>query len=220
MIQIEGLCKSYWRSGIELAVIHDIDLAVSEGEFIAIMGPSGSGKSTLLNIIGCLDIADRGRYQLDGQTVDPGIPHHLARLRARYIGFVFQSFNLIPTRSALDNVALPLLYQGMTRSARNSRARSALQRVGVADRSAHLPSQLSGGQQQRVAIARALVNQPRLLIADEPTGALDSHNSSQVMTLFRELHDEGHTLVMVTHDPAIGERADRVVILSDGAVVS
>lgn len=220
MIQIEGLCKSYWRSGIELAVIHDIDLAVSEGEFIAIMGPSGSGKSTLLNIIGCLDIADRGHYQLDGQTVDPGIPHHLARLRTRYIGFVFQSFNLIPTRSALDNVALPLLYQGMTRSARNSRARSALQRVGVADRSAHLPSQLSGGQQQRVAIARALVNQPRLLIADEPTGALDSHNSSQVMTLFRELHDEGHTLVMVTHDLAIGERADRVVILSDGAVVS
>ncbi|MCU7930536.1 MAG: ABC transporter ATP-binding protein [Candidatus Thiodiazotropha sp. (ex Codakia rugifera)] len=220
MIQIEGLCKSYWRSGIELAVIRDVDLVVSDGEFIAIMGPSGSGKSTLLNIIGCLDIADRGYYRLDGQMVDPGIPHHLARLRARYIGFVFQSFNLIPTRSALDNVALPLLYQGMSRSARNSRARNALQRVGVADRSAHLPSQLSGGQQQRVAIARALVNQPRLLIADEPTGALDSRNGSQVLTLFRALHDEGHTLVMVTHDPAIGEWADRVVMLNDGAVVS
>ncbi|MCU7812774.1 MAG: ABC transporter ATP-binding protein [Candidatus Thiodiazotropha sp. (ex Notomyrtea botanica)] len=219
MIQIEGLYKSYWRSGVELTVIRGVDLVVAAGEFVAIMGPSGSGKSTLLNIIGCLDIADQGHYQLSGESVDHSIPHKLAELRARYIGFIFQSFNLIPTRTSLDNVALPLLYQGLSRSVRISRALNTLQRVGLADRSTHLPSELSGGQQQRVAIARALVNQPRLLIADEPTGALDSRNGEQVMKLFKALHEEGHTIVMVTHDPSIGEWADRVVTLRDGVVV-
>lgn len=220
MIEIRGLCKSYWRAGVELAVVRDVDLAVARGEFVAIMGPSGSGKSTLLNIIGCLDVADRGHYLLSGEAVDHAIPHRLARLRARYIGFIFQSFNLIPTRTALENVALPLLYQGVTGIDREQRAMSALEHVGMADRASHLPNQLSGGQQQRVAIARALVNRPSLLIADEPTGALDSRNSEQVMSLFKNLHTEGHTLLMVTHDQAVGECADRVVKLRDGAIQS
>ncbi|WP_316366103.1 ABC transporter ATP-binding protein [Candidatus Thiodiazotropha sp. CDECU1] len=220
MIDIRGLCKSYWRAGVELAVVRDVDLAVARGEFVAIMGPSGSGKSTLLNIIGCLDVADRGHYLLSGEAVDHAIPHRLARLRARYIGFIFQSFNLIPTRTALENVALPLLYQGVTGIDREQRAMSALEHVGMADRASHLPNQLSGGQQQRVAIARALVNRPSLLIADEPTGALDSRNSEQVMSLFKNLHTEGHTLLMVTHDQAVGECADRVVKLRDGAIQS
>ena len=219
MIRMTGIAKSYWRGGVELPVIRDVDLAVAAGEFVAIMGPSGSGKSTLLNIIGCLDLADRGDYRLHDEPVRQDQPARLAGLRARYLGFVFQSFNLIANRSALENVALPLLYQGIARVERNRRALHALQRVGLADRSTHLPNQLSGGQQQRVAIARALVNRPRLLIADEPTGALDSLNGDQVMALFSELHDEGHTLVMVTHDPSIGERADRVVALRDGRVV-
>jgi putative ABC transport system ATP-binding protein len=220
MIEIRGLCKSYWRAGAELAVVRNVDLAVACGEFVAIMGPSGSGKSTLLNIIGCLDVADRGHYLLSGEKVDHAIPNQLARLRARYIGFIFQSFNLIATRSALENVALPLLYQGVPDSVRRQRALSALEHVAMADRATHLPNQLSGGQQQRVAIARALVNRPSLLIADEPTGALDSRNSEQVMSLFKSLHAEGHTLLMVTHDPAVGECADRVVELRDGVVVS
>ncbi|MBT2970371.1 MAG: macrolide ABC transporter ATP-binding protein [gamma proteobacterium symbiont of Ctena orbiculata] len=220
MIEIEGLSKSYWRAGVELAVIRDVALRVDRGEFVAIMGPSGSGKSTLLNIIGCLDVADRGHYSLSGEVVDHAIPHRLARFRASYIGFIFQSFNLIPTRTALENVALPLLYQGIPGTARQQRALSALEHVGMADRASHLPNQLSGGQQQRVAIARALVNRPSLLIADEPTGALDSRNSAQVMSLFRSLHAEGHTLLMVTHDPVIGEAADRIVSLRDGEILS
>ncbi|MES9971739.1 MAG: ABC transporter ATP-binding protein [Candidatus Thiodiazotropha sp.] len=220
MIAIEGLYKSYWRAGVELTVIRDVALRVDRGEFVAIMGPSGSGKSTLLNIIGCLDVADRGHYLLSGETVDNAIPHRLARLRARYIGFIFQSINLVPTRTALENVALPLLYQGVTGSDRQKRALAALEHVGMADRSSHLPSQLSGGQQQRVAIARALVNRPSLLIADEPTGALDSRNSAQVMSLFKSLHAEGHTLLMVTHDPVVGESADRILSLRDGEIAA
>lgn len=218
MIQIHGLSKSYWRSGNEVPVIRGVDLSVAKGEFVAIMGPSGSGKSTLLNIIGCLDIADCGEYRLNGQVVDPTRPALLASLRASSIGFVFQSFNLIPTRSALDNVALPLLYQGLRRAERDHLAMQALHHVDMADRAEHLPNELSGGQQQRVAIARALVNRPSLLIADEPTGALDSTNGEQVMSLFKSLHHEGHTLVMVTHDPSIGAHADRVVMLHDGRV--
>ncbi|MET0064578.1 MAG: ABC transporter ATP-binding protein [Candidatus Thiodiazotropha endolucinida] len=220
MIEIQGLSKSYWRGGAELAVIRGVDLHVARGEFVAIMGPSGSGKSTLLNIIGCLDVADHGLYRLGGETVDHAIAHRLARLRALYIGFIFQSFNLIPTRSALENVALPLLYQGVSGCDRHERAMSVLNHVGMADRAAHLPNELSGGQQQRVAIARALVNRPSLLIADEPTGALDSRNSGQVLSLFKRLHAEGHTLLMVTHDPAVGECADRIVRLGDGAIVT
>jgi putative ABC transport system ATP-binding protein len=220
MIHICQLCKSYWQRETELPVIRSVDLEVGTGEFVAIMGPSGSGKSTLLNIIGCLDSLDRGRYRLDREKVEGASTDRLAELRARYIGFVFQSFNLITTRSALENVALPLLYQGVARRLRRQRAEQALQRVGLQDWANHLPSQLSGGQQQRVAIARALVNRPRLLIADEPTGALDSRSGQQVMNLFHELHREGHTLIMVTHDPQVGRQADRVVKLHDGRVVT
>jgi putative ABC transport system ATP-binding protein len=220
MIAISRLCKSYWRGGTELPVIRGIDLRVEAGEFVAIMGPSGSGKSTLLNIIGCLDTLDRGSYRLNDEWVDGADSDVLAGFRARYLGFVFQSFNLIATRNALENVALPLLYQGVARSERRGRALQALQRVDLADRANHLPNQLSGGQQQRVAIARALVNRPKLLIADEPTGALDSRNGQQIMGLFHELHREGHTLLMVTHDPQVGQQADRVVSLRDGRVVS
>ncbi|MEW8312031.1 MAG: ABC transporter ATP-binding protein [Candidatus Thiodiazotropha taylori] len=219
MIQMQGVHKSYWRGGTELPVIRGIDLNISVGEFVAIMGPSGSGKSTLMNIIGCLDLADRGDYRLDGERVSGAPSSRLAELRGQTIGFVFQSFNLIANRSALENVALPLLYQGVAREERISLATQALQRVAMLDRASHQPNQLSGGQQQRVAIARALVNRPNLLIADEPTGALDSRNGDQVLQLFSDLHKEGHTLVMVTHDPLIGERADRVVMLHDGMVV-
>ncbi len=220
MISISKLSKSYWRNGSELQVIRDIDLEIALGEFVAIMGPSGSGKSTLLNVIGCLDCFDRGRYRLDNEIVEGSSADRLAVLRARYIGFIFQSFNLLPTRTALENVALPLLYQGVPRADRRQQAVAALQRVGLADRAAHLPNQLSGGQQQRVAIARALVNRPPLLIADEPTGALDSRNGEQVLSLFKELHRQGHTLVMVTHDPLVGGQADRIVKLHDGRVAA
>ena len=220
MISISKLSKSYWRNGSELQVIRDIDLEIALGEFVTIMGPSGSGKSTLLNVIGCLDCFDRGRYRLDNEIVEGSSADRLAVLRARYIGFIFQSFNLLPTRTALENVALPLLYQGVPRADRRQQAVAALQRVGLADRAAHLPNQLSGGQQQRVAIARALVNRPLLLIADEPTGALDSRNGEQVLSLFKELHRQGHTLVMVTHDPLVGGQADRIVKLHDGGVAA
>ncbi|MCG8485832.1 MAG: ABC transporter ATP-binding protein [Chromatiales bacterium] len=219
MIQMQAIHKSYWRGGVELPVIRGIDLNIAAGEFVAIMGPSGSGKSTLMNIIGCLDLADRGEYRLNGEPVSGAQFSRLATLRAQTIGFVFQSFNLIANRSALENVALPLLYQGIARAERERLATQALQRVAMMDRALHQPNQLSGGQQQRVAIARALVNRPRLLIADEPTGALDSRNGDQVLQLFSELHREGHTLVMVTHDPLIGERADRVIMLHDGVVI-
>jgi putative ABC transport system ATP-binding protein len=220
VIATSRLTKSYWRGGSELPVIRGVDLRVNAGEFLAIMGPSGSGKSTLLNIIGCLDSLDQGSYELNGERVEGANTDALASLRARYLGFIFQSFNLIAARTALENVALPLLYQGVARTKRRERALEALQRVDLADRASHLPNQLSGGQQQRVAIARALVNRPRLLIADEPTGALDSRNGQQIMGLFHELHREGHTLVMVTHDPLVGEQADRVVNLRDGRVVA
>jgi putative ABC transport system ATP-binding protein len=220
VIVISRLSKSYWRGKVELPVIRGVDLSIADGEFVAIMGPSGSGKSTLLNIIGCLDTLDRGGYRLNEEKVEGADTDRLACLRARYIGFIFQSFNLIAARSALENVALPLLYQGVARPCRRQRALEVLQRVDMADRANHLPSQLSGGQQQRVAIARALVGKPRLLVADEPTGALDSYNGQQVMALFHELHREGHTLVMVTHDPLVGEQADRVVNLYDGQVVT
>jgi putative ABC transport system ATP-binding protein len=219
MIAISGMSKSYWRGGVELPIIRNVDLRVSAGEFLAIMGPSGSGKSTLLNIIGCLDSLDQGSYLLNGEPVDGADTDGLARLRARYLGFVFQSFNLIASRCALENVALPLLYQGVGRAERRRRAMQALDRVALGEWADHLPNQLSGGQQQRVAIARALVNRPRLLIADEPTGALDSCNGEQIMALFHELHREGHTLLMVTHDSQIGAQADRVVNLCDGRVV-
>ena len=220
MIQIEALQKSYLRGNSRLAIIRGVDLYIAAGEFVAIIGASGSGKSTLLNIIGCLDRADSGRYLLAGEPAHTADDDGLAKLRAALIGFVFQSFNLLPRRDALANVMLPLLYQGTPRAEGQKRALVALERVGLADRACHLPSQLSGGQQQRVAIARALVNRPRLLIADEPTGALDSRTGKQVMALFKELHREGHTLLMVTHDTSLAGTADRIVEMRDGRILS
>lgn len=219
MIKIESLHKSYFRGDIPLPIIQGVDLNIEKGEFVAIMGASGSGKSTLLNIIGCLDKADTGTYHLAGTAAHEADDDGLARLRSSLIGFIFQSFNLLSRRDALANVMLPLVYQGTPTSKRKTLALAALERVGLADRSAHLPNQLSGGQQQRVAIARALVNKPRLLIADEPTGALDSTTGQQVMDLFKELHAEGHTIVMVTHDAYLAETADRIVHMRDGRIV-
>lgn len=219
MIKIESLYKSYFRGTIPLPTIQGVDLHVAQGEFVTIMGASGSGKSTLLNIIGCLDKADKGTYHLDGICVHQTDGDGLAMLRSSLMGFIFQSFNLLSRRDALANVMLPLVYQGTPSSQRRDLALSALERVGLADRATHLPNQLSGGQQQRVAIARALVNKPKLLIADEPTGALDSQTGQQVMDLFRELHAEGHTIIMVTHDAHLAEAADRVVHMRDGRIV-
>ncbi len=219
MIKIESLYKSYFRGETPLPIIQGVDLHVEQGEFVTIMGASGSGKSTLLNIIGCLDKADKGTYHLDGTGVHQTNDDGLAKLRSSLMGFIFQSFNLLSRRDALANVMLPLVYQGTPSSQRRDLALSALERVGLADRATHLPNQLSGGQQQRVAIARALVNKPKLLIADEPTGALDSQTGQQVMDLFRELHAEGHTIIMVTHDAHLAEAADRVVHMRDGRIV-
>lgn len=219
MIKIESLHKSYFRGDISLPIIQGVDLTIERGEFVAIMGASGSGKSTLLNIIGCLDKADTGTYHLDGTAVHETDHDGLAKLRSSLIGFIFQSFNLLSRRDALANVMLPLVYQSTPSSQRQALALAALERVGLTDRATHLPNQLSGGQQQRVAIARALVNKPKLLIADEPTGALDSHTGQQVMELFKELHAEGHTIVMVTHDAHLAETADRIVHMRDGRIV-
>ncbi|KXF80673.1 ABC transporter ATP-binding protein [Enterovibrio coralii] len=219
MIKIESLHKSYVRGDNSLPIIQGVDLKIEQGEFVAIMGASGSGKSTLLNIIGCLDNADKGRYFLDGTAVHLANDDGLATLRSSLIGTVFQSFNLLSRRDALANVMLPLVYQSTPPSQRHALALAALERVGLADRATHLPNQLSGGQQQRVAIARALVNKPKLLIADEPTGALDSSTGKQVMSLFKELHTEGNTIVMVTHDAHLAKTADRVVHMQDGRIV-
>ncbi|OEE62600.1 macrolide ABC transporter ATP-binding protein [Enterovibrio norvegicus FF-33] len=219
MINIESLHKSYFRGDTPLPIIRGVDLKIERGEFVTIMGASGSGKSTLLNIIGCLDNADTGTYHLDGTAVHAADSDGLATLRSSLIGTIFQSFNLLSRRDALANVMLPLVYQGTPPSQRQALAFAALERVGLADRATHLPNQLSGGQQQRVAIARALVNKPKLLIADEPTGALDSHTGQQVMDLFKALHAEGHTIVMVTHDAHLAKTADRVVHMRDGRIV-
>ncbi|MGF1767259.1 ABC transporter ATP-binding protein [Enterovibrio makurazakiensis] len=219
MIKIESLHKSYFRGETSLPIIQGVDLNIERGEFVAIMGASGSGKSTLLNIIGCLDNADKGTYYLDGTAVHQANDDGLAKLRSSLIGTIFQSFNLLSRRDALANVMLPLVYQSTPPSQRQALALAALERVGLADRATHLPNQLSGGQQQRVAIARALVNKPKLLIADEPTGALDSITGQQVMHLFKELHAEGNTIVMVTHDAHLAETADRVVHMRDGRIV-
>lgn len=220
MIAISGLSKSYWRGGAELPVIRNVELEIEAGEFVAIMGPSGSGKSTLLNIIGCLDTHDRGSYRLDGEEVSGGDTDALARIRARYLGFVFQSFNLIASRTALENVALPLLYQGVARSQRRERALQALRRVDLDDRADHLPNQLSGGQQQRVAIARALVNSPSLLLADEPTGNLDPETADGVFNYLLGVVRETQTAALIaTHNPELARRMDRILRLEDGHVV-
>lgn len=218
MIKLAGINKSYRVGEMLLPVLQDISLDVAAGEFIAIMGPSGSGKTTLLNIIGCLDAVDAGTYTLAEETIEQASGDDLARIRNRYIGFVFQSFNLIPRISALRNVEIPMIYTGRPPAERRKHALQALKRMAIADRAEHTPSQLSGGQQQRVAIARALVNKPRLLVADEPTGSLDSSTGREIMALFRELNQAGTTIIMVTHEEDIAAYAGRIIRLRDGMI--
>ncbi|WP_426103516.1 ABC transporter ATP-binding protein [Massilia sp. TSP1-1-2] len=220
MIELAGIEKHFVIGGGTLGVIRGIDLFIGKGEFVAIMGPSGSGKSTLLNIIGCLDTASAGSYRLSGDDVSAMDDRELAAIRNRRIGFIFQSFNLIARNSALKNIEKPLIYQGAGAAERSARAASMLERVGLSNRASHLPSQLSGGQQQRVAIARALVTNPDILIADEPTGNLDSATGRDIMGLLREVSGEGRTVVMVTHDPALAAHADRTIHLADGKVAA
>jgi putative ABC transport system ATP-binding protein len=218
IIRLAGLTKVYRMGDVDVHALRDVSLDLFRGEMVAIMGASGSGKSTTLNVIGTLDRPTTGRYFLDGEPVEDLDEEDLSRLRNRKIGFVFQSFNLLPRDSALANVELPMVYARVRPAERRERARAALARVGLAERADHLPNQLSGGQQQRVAIARAIVNDPLLLLADEPTGALDSTTTRQVMELFCELHAQGMTVVIVTHDPSIAAYAGRVITFQDGAV--
>jgi putative ABC transport system ATP-binding protein len=218
MIELDGIKKSYRMGAAEMPVLHGIDLTIADGEMVAIMGPSGSGKSTLMNILGCLDVPSAGTYRLDGIDVSRLTKRQLARIRGSKIGFVFQSFNLIPRTDALRNVELPLVYRGVRR--RRAKARAALERVGLGQRLHHLPSELSGGQKQRVAIARALINDPSIILADEPTGALDTKSSIEIMRLLTELNAAGTTVVVITHEEEIAEFAQRVVRLRDGVIGS
>jgi putative ABC transport system ATP-binding protein len=219
LVDITGLQKLYRMGDVEVRALRGVDLQISRGEFVAIMGPSGSGKSTLMNLLGCLDRPTAGRYLLDGRDVSGLGPDELAEIRLRTLGFVFQSFNLLPRTSAAENVELPLLYAGVGSRERRARALRALERVGLGGRADHRPNQLSGGQQQRVAIARAIVNEPRILVADEPTGNLDTRTSIEIMGLFQELQREAITVVLVTHEPDIARYAGRVLVMRDGKVV-
>jgi putative ABC transport system ATP-binding protein len=220
MIEIKDITKIYKVGEGEVHALDGVSLKIDEGELISIMGPSGSGKSTLMAILGALDIPTSGAYTLDGQAVDQLNDNQLAEIRSHKIGFVFQQFNLLPRTSALDNVLLPLLYNGLHGKARLERAKYALTLVGLGDRMHHKPNQLSGGQQQRVAIARALVNTPKILLADEPTGNLDSKTGAEIIDLFQKLHEEeGQTVVFVTHDSFIARHTNRVIRLADGKVV-
>ena len=216
ILELDHIFKDYLQGKMTVPVLKDVTLHVEKGEYVAIMGPSGSGKTTLMNIIGCLDVPTSGSYKLGGNDLLHHKDKEMSRIRNRSIGFVFQSFNLLPRQSALDNVALPLLYAGVSRKDRRSRAAQALKKVGLEDRMNFKPTQLSGGQKQRVAIARAIVSEPDILLADEPTGALDSASGHQVMELFQQLNEEGMTLIMITHDSEIAAHAKRTILIRDG----
>jgi putative ABC transport system ATP-binding protein len=220
LIELTGVSKVYPTGDVEVRALDGVTMEIAEGECVAIMGASGSGKSTMMNVIGCLDRPTSGRYELAGRLVSEMAPRELARVRNQLLGFVFQQFNLLPRTTALDNVALPLVYAGIGGRERRRRAAAALERVGLAARVGHHPNQLSGGQQQRVAIARAIVNEPRVILADEPTGALDSRTSVEVMAVFQELWRAGITVVLVTHESDIAAFASRVVGMRDGHIVS
>jgi len=220
IISLRGIGRTYDMGRVTVPALRDVNLDVAQGEFLAIVGPSGSGKSTMMHILGCLDRPTAGTYTLAGTPIEDLDDDGLARVRSRTIGFVFQSYNLLPRTSALDNVATPLLYQGAGRAERVRRAKAALERLGLGDRMDHEPSELSGGQQQRVAIARALVTDPALILADEPTGNLDQATGHEVLELFRELHAAGSTIVLITHDAEVAQAASRQVHIRDGRLVA
>jgi putative ABC transport system ATP-binding protein len=220
MIELRRIEKLYRMGEEEVHALHGVDLGIARNEYVAIMGPSGSGKSTLMNIIGCLDTPTSGQYLLNGTDVSDMDANELAEVRNQQIGFVFQTFNLLPRATALSNVELPLIYAGLSRRARRQRAEEAMERVGLADRMRHRPAELSGGQRQRVAIARALINNPAILLADEPTGNLDSRTGEEIMGLFAALHREGNTVILVTHEADIAAHAHRVVRILDGKIAS
>ena len=218
ILELKNIYKEYIQGKMSVPVLKNVDFSMEEGEYVAIMGPSGSGKTTLMNIIGCLDQPTQGQFFLDGEDVSKCTENQMSDIRLRKIGFVFQSFHLLPRQSALTNVELPLNYAKVPKKERRERAFQALERVGLPDRVDFLPNQLSGGQMQRVAIARAIVNNPKLLLADEPTGALDSKSGAQVMELFQKLNDEGVSVLMITHDAEIAAHAKRMVMIRDGEV--
>lgn len=220
LVQLSNICKHY-RSGEEhVKALDNVSLNINKGEYLAILGPSGSGKSTLMNVLGCLDTPTSGNYILEDKQVSSLSNHQLAKIRNQKIGFVFQSFNLLDYANAIDNVALPLVYSGTKLKERRQRAEYLLESVGLGDRLYHKPNQLSGGQKQRVAIARALVNDPQIILADEPTGALDSTSGAEIETLFNQLHQAGRTLIIVTHDVALAQRTRRIITIKDGKVLS
>ena len=218
ILELKNIYKNYDQDNLVVPVLKDVSLQVDEGEYVAVMGPSGSGKTTLMNIIGCLDLPTSGSYILDGRPVSELKEKELTKVRRNILGFVFQNFQLMPRESALDNVCLPLIYAGVSKKERKEMGMKALEKVGLADRAAFRPNQLSGGQKQRVAIARAMVNDPKLLLADEPTGALDSKSGKQVLELFDMLNESGVTIVMITHDRKVAERAKRIVHIIDGEI--
>ena len=219
MIETVHLSRHYQMGSETVYALRDASISIKSGEYVAFMGPSGSGKSTFMNLIGCLDSPTSGVYRLNGEDVSQMKEYELALVRNREIGFIFQTFNLLARASAIDNAALPLVYAGASREARTARASEVLAEVGLGERLHHRPNELSGGQRQRVAIARALVNNPSILLADEPTGNLDAKTSEEIMALFQELYKKGHTIILVTHDPEVAARAHRQVLLSDGVIV-
>ena len=218
MIQLKEVCKYYQVGDDKVRALDHATLHIRSKEFVSIIGPSGSGKSTMMNIIGCLDVADAGQYLLDGLPIESYTENQLAKVRNEKIGFVFQQFNLIPKLSAEENVELPLIYQKVPRAERQQRVKEALEKVNLYQRAKHLPTELSGGQQQRVAIARAIVTRPRLILADEPTGALDSKTSREIIDIFHDLHRQGNTIVLITHDNSIAKEAERAIHILDGQI--